>query len=198
MKKAIVATVVGACALAFVAVPTLAVDTGISAKKIQLKDNGKKGKLNFLSKDSGIAGLSAEDLAAVQGSAGGAMLDVCAANGQRGTEVLPYANWKVNKKGVMKYKAKGKVEGVKVITLKPGKTLKIVAKSAIVPLDQAPGGVSVRLDLTGSDPMCTYFSAATAKKDEAGLFKAKGATAPSDCSNATLLCGSPSGAFLDL
>jgi hypothetical protein len=179
--------------------PAFGADNGVAGKKIILKD-GKKQKLNALLKDSSVAGFSAEELATLQGSVGGALLDVCAGNGSSGSVELPWANWSTNKKGtLLKYKDKGNTSGIKVITLKPGKTIKIVGKTAVVPMGSPLEGVGLRLSL-GSQTNCALFGSDTAKKDTGSLFKAKKSSAPADCADATLLCspaGSPSGAFLD-
>ena len=194
MKKALLASIVWAFAVVVTVSAAHAHEEGLDGKKILLKDNGKKAKINFLAKGSGIEGLTQEQL---DSSPGAAILELCGANGQFGVVVLPYDNWKVNKKGLMKYKEKGNTAGIKVITLKPGKTLKIVGKTSVLSMASTLGGVSVRLDLNGEDKMCTYFDATSVKKDDPGKFKAKGGTAPADCADATLKCGSPSGAFLD-
>jgi hypothetical protein len=199
MKRTLVAGVLGLAIVASGVVPAFAADNGVAGKKVLLKD-GNKQKLNALLKGSSVAGISAEELATLQGSVGGALLDVCAGNGSSGSMELPWANWSMNKKGtLLKYKDKGNTSGVKVITLKPGKLIKIVGKNTVVPMGTPLEGIGMRLT-TGSETNCALFGSSTAKKDTGSLFKAKKSTAPADCSDATLLCapaGSPSGAFLD-
>jgi len=200
MKRTMVAAAVGCALMVAGVVPAFAADNGVAGKKILLKDNGKKAKLNALLKDSSVAAISAEELEALQGSPGGALLEACAGNGSSGSVELPWANWSVNKKGtLLKYKDKGNTSGIKVITLKAGKLIKIVGKTTVVPMGAPLEGVGLRLT-TGSETNCSLFGASTVKKDTESLFKAKNAAAPSDCADATLLCapaGSPSGAFLD-
>jgi len=200
MKRTLLAGVIGLAIVASGVAPARAADNGVAGKMVLLKDNGKKAKLNALLKDSSVAGITAEELATLQGSVGGALLEACAGNGASGSVELPWANWSMNKKGtLLKYKDKGNTSGIKVITLKPGKLIKIVGKTTVVSMDAPLEGLGLRLT-TGSETNCALFDPASAKKDVAGLFKAKKSSAPADCADGTLLCapaGSPSGAFLD-
>lgn len=192
MKKVMLATIV-ATGLAGIALPVLAGDYGIAGKKIQLKQGKKNGKLVFLAKhDEGIQGLTQEEI----DSASGAFLTVCAGNGQSGEVELPLSGLSVKGKGIVKFKAKGKVDGVKNALIKPGKTLKIVGKSTVVPMSegQALEGVAVRLTI-GDLRMCTVFG--DPLRDDGATFKARGGTGPVDCDDVTLGCASPSGAFVD-
>jgi len=199
MKRALVAGVVGFAIVASGVGPAFAADNGVAGRKIILKD-GHKAKLNVLLKDSSVAGISADELEMLQGSAGGALLEVCAGNGASGAVELPWKDWSTNKPGtLLKYKGKGNTGDVKVITLKPGKLVKIVGKTTVVPMGMPLQGLGMRLTL-GSETNCALFGSDTVKKDTESMFKAKKASAPADCADATLLCpemGSPSGAFLD-
>lgn len=189
MKKLIMAAVVGMGLAGFV-VPALA--NPVSGKKILLK-NAKK--ILVLSKnDAGIVAPTQEEL----DSASGAFLTVCAENGSVGTQALDVAGLSLNKKGILKFKAKGKAP-VKGILVKTGRTLKIVGKDSIVPMTEGEdlGAVSVRLSI-GDSHTCTTFEEAS--KDGGKIYKAKNGVAPADCDDVTLGCvpvGSPSGAFVD-
>jgi len=187
MKKVMMVAVVGIGLAGFV-VPALA--GPVSARKTLLKA-GKK--ILVLSKDAGLVAPTQGELDA----ASSASLTVCAENGASATEDLDVAAFGLNKKGILKFKVKGKAP-VKVILLKSGKTLKIVGKSSIIDMmdGEALGGVSVRLSIGDMDT-CTTFGSPS--KDNGKLFKAKNGTAPADCSDLALGCvpaGSPSGAFL--
>lgn len=191
MKKLMMVAVVG-MGLAALVVPAHA--GPVSGKKILLK-SGKK--ILVLSKnDTGIVAPTQAELDAAA-SAGGAFLTLCAENGQSGTQSLDLGGFKLNKKGILKFKAKGKAP-VKVILAKTGRTLKIVGKSSILSMTEGEdlSGVSVRLTI-GDVEMCTTFG--DPSKDGGKIFKAKNGTAPADCDDVTLGCvpaGSPSGAFL--
>jgi hypothetical protein len=191
MKKLVMAAVVG-IGLAGLVVPAFA--GPVSGKKTLLK-NGKK--ILVLSKnDAAIVAPTQEQLDAAE-SAGGAFLTVCTQSGPSGTQELDVSGFSLNKKGILKFKAKGKAP-VKGILVKSGRTLKIVGKSSIVPMmeGESLGAVSVRLTIGDMDT-CTTFGAPS--KDDGKIFKAKDGSAPADCDDATLGCpvASPSGAFLD-
>ena len=197
MKKTLLTGALGFVIAALAAAPAFA--GPVEGRKILLKDNGKKEKINALLKGSGVEGISAAALEALQGSPGGAMLDVCAGSGVVGSLELPYANWSTNKKGtLLKYKDKGNTSGIKVISLKPGKSLKIVGKNTVLEMGAALQSVAVRLTV-GDMKTCANYS--DPKKDTGSQFKAKKGAAPSDCEDETLGCavgdGSPSAAFLD-
>lgn len=191
MKKLVMAAIVGIGLAAFV-VPANA--DPVSGKKVLLK-GGKK--ILLLSKnDAGIVAPTQEEIDAAA-STGGAFLTVCAENGEGGSEELALESFKVNKKGIVKFTAKGKAP-VKSILIKSGKTLKVVGKSSIVSMTEGEslGAVSVRLSI-GDHDTCTTFG--DPSKDDGKIYKAKDGTAPADCDDVTLGCvptGSPSGAFL--
>jgi opacity protein-like surface antigen len=187
MKKLLMVAVVGV-GLAGLVQPASA--DPVSGRKVLLKADKK---ILLLSKhDEGIVAPTPEEL----GSATSAFLTVCAENGQSGTFELDVAGFKLNKKGILKFKAKGKAP-VKKVLIKSGRTLKVVGKDSIVPMVEGTelGGVAVRLSI-GDQDTCTVFSEPS--KDTGKIFKAKNGTAPADCDDLTLGCvgGSPSGAFL--
>lgn len=195
MKKLIMGAVLG-LGLAGLVVPTFAAgDNPTSGRKMLLKADKKIGVL--AKNDDGIVAVTQEELDAAA-STGGAFLTLCAQNGQSESEPLDLDGFSLNKKGILKFKAKGKAS-VKNILVKSGRTLKIVGKSSILSMmdGEALGGVSVRLSI-GDHRVCTTFGSAS--KDDGKTFKAKNGTTPADCDDATLGCvpaGSPSGAFLD-
>jgi hypothetical protein len=191
MKRLMIVAVVG-IGLAGLVAPASA--GPVSGKKILLK-NAKK--ILLLSKnDAGIVAPTQEQLDAA-GSTGGAFLTVCAESGASGTQELDLSGFSLNKKGILKFKAKGKAP-VKGILVKSGRTLKIVGKSSILPmtLDESLGAVGVRLTI-GDMETCTMFGSPS--KDNGKIYKAKNGVAPAGCDDVTLGCvpgGSPSGAFL--
>jgi hypothetical protein len=78
---------------------------------------------------------------------------------------------------------------VKVSVVKAGAVFKVVAKDALISLDEASQG-TIGADMTiGSDRYCSLCSLPL--KDEPGKYIAKGCPAP-------VACLSPSGAFLEL
>lgn len=188
MKKLVIAAVVGV-GLAGLVVPASA--DPVTGRKVLLK---AEKKLLLLSKnDDGIVAPTQEELDAAEG----ASLTVCAENGSSATEVLDVAGFSLNKKGILKFKAKGKAP-VKGILVKAGRTLKIVGKTSLLAMTEGEslGAVSVRLSIGGLDT-CTTFAAPS--KDDGKTYKAKDGLAPVDCADVTLGCvagGSPSGAFL--
>jgi hypothetical protein len=112
--------------------------------------------------------------------------------GETATTSLPPEGWGTNAAATL-YKfvnklAPGGPSVAKVSVVKTGAVLKVVAKDALISLDEGSQG-TVGVDLTvGSDRYCSLCSGAL--KDEPGKYIAKGCPAP-------VACLSPSGAFLD-
>lgn len=199
MNHGRIGTIVVVAAFAVGANVASAIDHPLEGRKLLLKDGTVRGKLTFLSKDANIAGPTAEELAALQLAGEDALLEVCAENGDQGEEDLAIDAFSVNKKGLVKYRVKGQTDGVKVITLKPGRTLKIVGKDPLVLLDEPTGGVGIRLTI-GEHVDCARFPADTMKRDGEGRVKARRSAAPGACDDVSLGCapvGSPNGAFVE-
>lgn len=187
-----VALVVGTAAVAGAGLVEPPQSQPVSAVKLQLKEKNGKGKLLFLSKDSNLV------MPAVGGPNDpqivGAELTLCAGNGDSASFAFVAGSWSANSAGtVYKFKVKGKPAGPKVGLLKGGKTLKLVGGAVGLDLNGTLGTVGVRFR-TGTLVQCTRFG--TAKKDQTGLYDARNAVAPADCSVGTL-CGSPVGAFVN-
>jgi hypothetical protein len=79
---------------------------------------------------------------------------------------------------------------VRLVVLREGPLLRVVARGFALPLVGAQGAVAVRVSY-GTRRVCALFDGAHADvtADEAGRFRARGAAAPSvpDCTRASLL-----------
>ena len=146
----------------------------------------KQSKLAFLSKDAAIEGQSDDPV--------DAYFEICSpAEPEDFLFELVAGGWRVNKKGVAKWR--GGRPQVRTVLIKPAKTLKITGDLAST---EALGSVGVRLTI-GDDTQCALFTGASVVSDEPMDFQGKDAPAPADCSDATLGChgSSPSAAFVD-
>jgi hypothetical protein len=187
--------IIALAALAVAAPPTLAADQPIDGTKLVIKRSGSgKEKFVFVSKDPSFlfATIGGPDDPA-NGSPGGALIEILSRDEADASFVVPAGEslppgWKVKDANVdlFKYVNKDAPAGptpVKVMTLKDGKVLKIVAKETGLALAGSQGAVVIRIT-TGSLRNCTLFDAATIKKDEADKFIAKNSLGSSltDCS----------------
>jgi hypothetical protein len=176
---------------------------GRADRRAQLRirrSSGGSEKLRFVSKDPDIP------FPALDGPNDprtvGATLEILTAGEGTATFELPAANWSANGTGtVFKFlneAAPGGPSEVKVSLIKQGRILKVQARSTGFPLVDPLVRAAARFK-TGLSRSCALFDPGTVRKDEANSFLAKRATAPavSDCSDAALGFGSPSGAFLD-
>jgi len=189
---------VGVAALIAVAIVTAqAVDQPIGAIKLILKisPSGSE-KMVFVAKDPAFLFPpigSIDDPA--NGSPGGAIVDILTRDGGDVTFTVPPGEssppgWKVKDGSTVdlyKYVNKDAPGGpteLKVVVLKETKVLKLVGKSAGLPLTGTLGDVVVRIT-TGSLRSCARFDASTIRRDEPGKFIAKGALAGAltDCVN---------------
>jgi len=171
-----------------------ALDQPISAVKLSLsRSSSGKEKLVFVSKDPAFLfpALGSADEPGT-GSPGGALLEL----GSLAQPVAPALvippgvgkpGWRSKdaKADVHKYANSDAPLGpspVKALTLKQGKSIKVVAKAAGLDLSGAQGAVGIRL-VTGSLRNCAFFDASTIRHDEAGRFDARmaAATALVDC-----------------
>jgi len=80
----------------------------------------------------------------------------------------------------------------RLVVLKSAKTLKVVLKSHGLALAAPQGSIGIRIT-TGALRSCALFDAPTIRKDQAGVFSAKDATATTlaDCSDFALFGGVP-------
>jgi len=76
---------------------------------------------------------------------------------------------------------------LKVVVLKQGRVLKVIGRSAGLALTGPQGAVGIRI-VTGSLRSCALFGGTTVRRDEAGRFLARAASATglTDCSNTSL------------
>src|SRR5262249_4166163 len=88
----------------------------------------------------------------------------------------------------------GGLSALRVLVLKEGKLLKVITKATGLPLDGALGAVGIRVTM-GAQRNCAGFDATTIRKDGAGKYVAKDASAGAlvDCSDASLMALAPCG-----
>jgi hypothetical protein len=171
-----------AAVLTLLAVPAWALELGVSGRKLIVLDKlaaASKAKIVFVSADqtAGITKGAGTDVADIEvafeyryGNGGAAGMFVVPAGASAGGAA---PGWKVNRATVAKYvnkTAPGGPTGVKVAAIKPGKLLKLVAKSTgDTPIDilgagapDAAGVTTVFTVRNGDDTIrhCTTFSAA--------------------------------------
>jgi cysteine-rich repeat protein len=181
-------TVLLALAL-LVPVVATAADRPVAGDALTLKDpvNVKGRAIKFkATKDPAIDPATGADPTEV-----GATLEVEGANpgdGHTGPISLPANLWRGlgNPAGAKGYKFTDRLraDGVKTLTLKPGASGGTISLSGggtdwVYAVTQAQGPVTVRLTI-GADVYCARFT--TFQRNQAGLVKAKGASAPESCS----------------
>lgn len=176
----------------------LGADRPIAGRKLIIKRTASGGeKLVFVSKDPAFlfpAAGGSDDPAS--GSPGGAQLTLVTEGGESATLVAPAGMdlWRV-KPAVFKFADRTGTSDVRVVVLKEGRVLKVVARQTGLALDAPLGAVGVRVT-TGVLRSCARFDATTVRTDEAGSFVAKNALASAlaDCSDASLAGGPSCGA----
>lgn len=177
----------------------LAADRPVAGDSLTLKDpanvNGRAIKWK-----------AAKDLAIDPGTGDaptsvGATLEVEGANpgdGDTGPIDLPASRWQglgnpPGSKGY-KYVDKLRTDGIKTLTLKPGSNGGTISLSGggsdwAYAITQAQGPITLRLTIS-DDVYCAQFGPTTFQRNDVGLVKAKGATAPASCSPPTgPVCG---------
>jgi hypothetical protein len=190
-----VAVGVASCLLAS---PVQALDQPVDAVKLVLKRSaGGSQSLVFVSRDPDVlfpAVGSGDDPAT--GSPGGALLDLFSATEGSAALAVPPGEgtpgWTVAAGGVPRFRfrnpdAPAGVSPVRVVVLKQGRVLRVVAKTTGLPLAVPQLAVGIRIT-TGTLRTCALFGGTTIQKDVAGKFVAKGALAATltDCSDASL------------
>lgn len=196
----VVVRVAVAVALAsfLLASPVQALDQPVDAVKLVLKRSASGSQsLVFVSRDPDVlfppVG-GADDPAT--GSPGGALLDLFSATEGAAGLAVPSGEgtpgWTVAAGTVPRFRfrnpdAPAGVSPVRVVVLKAGRVLKVVARTTGVPLAVPQLAVGIRFT-TGTRRTCALFGGSTIQKDVAGKFVAKGALASAlaDCSDASL------------
>ena len=171
-----------------------ATDRPIDGQRLVLKRGAASAKLVFVSRDPDFLfpPIGGPDDPAT-GTPGGATIELFSLNeGQASLGMPPGAGdpgWTVVSTPTPRYKfhnslAPGGISPVRVAVLREGKTLKLLAKDAGLPLAGAQGAVGIRVT-TGTLRSCARFSGSTIRKDEAGAFVASRALANAlfDCSD---------------
>lgn len=169
----------------------LALDQPVAGRKLILtRARAGEERLVFVTKDPAfLFPIAGGDDDPATGTPGGVQVDLVTEQAGSATLVAPSGpgrpGWSV-KPGTFKFVGDSAGD-LRVVVLKEGQVLKVVARTAGVPLDGPLGAVSVRVT-TGSLRSCTRFDGATIRKDESGLFVAKASDASSlaDCSDGSL------------
>ena len=172
-------------------------DQPIDAVKLVLKRTATRETLVFLSRDPAFLFPppgSADDPAT--GSPGGLIVDVFSANEGGASHAVPPGvgnpGWTVTVGSAPRFRfrnsgAPAVLSSVRSALVKQGRVIKVMGRVTGLSLAGPQGAVGVRIT-TGTRRSCALFGAATIKKDEAGVFVAKGALASSlsDCSDGSL------------
>jgi hypothetical protein len=179
-----------------------ATDHPVSGRKLVIKRAASgTEKLVFVSKDPALPfpAIGGPDDPA---SEDGAVVDVFTQNEGMVSFLAPAGlgkpGWIVRQgaRGVYKFvdPPPGGLSALRVLILKEGRLLKVVAKTTGLPLAGPLGRVGVRVT-TGSLRSCAGFDTATIRKDDAGHYAAKNAPADTlaDCSDASLSGLTPCG-----
>jgi uncharacterized delta-60 repeat protein len=131
------------------------------------------------------------------GTPGGAIIELFSGNDPAGATMTASPGtgtpgWRFRATGRRLYKfvnpaAPAGPTAIKVLTLKEGKVVKLVARSVGLALAGPQGSVGIRIT-TGTLRNCALFDVASIRRDQAGLFRATNALAASlvDCSDASL------------
>jgi hypothetical protein len=177
-----------------------ALDQPIDAVKLVLKRSATAETLVFVSRDADalFPSLGGADDPAV-GSPGGALVDLFSASeGSASLAVPPGAGsvgWTVSFGPPPRLRfrnpdAPAGISAVRVLLLKQGRVLKVVAKAVGLPLATPQGAVGIRV-VTGTLRNCARFAGEAVRKDVAGKFVGQGALAAglADCSDGSLAGG---------
>jgi hypothetical protein len=183
--------------LSSLGVRALATDRPIDGQRLVLRQTGATAKLVFVSRDPDFLfpAIGGPDDPST-GSPGGATVELFSASeGQASLGVPPDSGtpgWTVvSDPPYYKFRnrlAPGGISPVRVAVLRDGKTLKIVAKDAGLPLAVAQGAVGIRIT-TGTLRNCARFAGSTIRKDEPGAFVASRSTPDPlflDCSDTSM------------
>ena len=177
-----------------------ALDQPIDGVKLVLKRSATAETLVFVSRDADalFPTLGGTDDPAV-GSPGGALVDLFSASEGSASLSVPRVvgdvGWTVSIGTVPRFRfrnpdAPAGLSPVRVLLLKQGRVLKVVAKAVGLPLATPQGAVGIRV-VMGTLRSCARFTGATIRKDVAGRFVGKGALAAAlaDCSDGSLAGG---------
>lgn len=177
-------------------------DVPIAADSIRMSQSPSgAGKFSFSTSDPTLVIPAVESIS--DPSYYGLEIDLFGRDGSvRATLVVPgEVGWKVKAGDPPTYtysnpKAPAGGMVVKKLTLRPGKGLKLNAKTSGLPMDAANGPVGVRIRFVEASRYCAFFQAATIADDRPGKYRAEGASASAlvDCYDNTMagalpLCG---------
>jgi hypothetical protein len=181
-----------------------AADQPVAGRKLLIKRAASGAeKLVFASRDPAFLfpAIGGSDDPA-SGSPGGAMVEVFTQTGGQASYVVPPGlgkpGWRVKEGARDVYKfvdpPSGALSALRVLVLKEGKLLKVVAKTTGLPLTGPLGAAGIRVT-TGGLRSCAGFDAATIRQDVAGTYVAMDAPASTlaDCSDASLAALAPCG-----
>jgi hypothetical protein len=187
-----------AASIISLAASALAQDRPIDGQRLVLKRSGTNSKLVFVSRDSDFIFPSVggpNDPAT--GSPGGATIELFSQNEGQASLAVPAGagdpGWTVESSPAHpRYKfrnplAPGGISAVRLVALRAGRLLKVVAKDAGLPVAGAQGAIGIRIT-TGTIRNCARFAGSTIRRDEAGAFVASHATTAGlfDCSDASM------------
>jgi len=198
--------IIGFGALMLLATSASAIDQPVAGRKLVVKraSSGAE-KLVFISKDSAalFPAIGGPDDPA-SGSNAGAFVDVFTGALGQVTYTAPAGlgkpGWKVKEGATGVYKfvdpAGGSLSALRVVVLKEGKLLKVIAKHTGLSLTDPLGPVGIRVR-TGSLRTCALFEGESIRKDVAGSYVAKDAPASAiaDCSSGSLTILPPCGSL---
>lgn len=176
----------------------VAADQPISGAKLLLIQSGGAAKLVFVSKDPAFlfpAIGGADDPGT--GAPGGLQVDLLSPVEPLGVSLTAPAGvgtpgWTSAPGAVPSHRfrngaAPDAFSTMKLVVMKQGRVLKVIARSTGLALTGPQGSVGIRI-VTGSLRNCARFDTTTVRRDEAGRFVARAASAAglSDCSNTAL------------
>jgi hypothetical protein len=168
-------------------------DRPIDGRALKITQTATGARLVFVSRDPSLlfpAAGSADDPAT--GSPAGAVVEIFAQSEPSQSLSAPAGlgnpGWKVQTGANESYVYRSPTPAVRKIVLREDKLLKLLSDDAGLALTAPLGAVAIRFT-TGSLRNCAVFPAATVRRDEAGRFVARDASASalSDCSDASLL-----------
>jgi len=174
---------------------TWAQDRPIDGQRLVLKRTGTSTKLTFVSRDPDflfpVIGTGDDP------SIDGLTVEVFSLGEGEGSLAAPLGvgnpGWTVASAPPLFYRfrngeAPAGISPLRLALLRQGRTLKIVAKDAGLPLAAPLGAVGIRITTGNTLRNCARFAGPTVRKDEAGAFVGSHATADAivDCSDASM------------
>ena len=162
--------------------PVGAADQVLPGRSLSMRTptSGRQRALTFIVRSSGLT-------APAPGGpddprTAGATLRVQAASGENATVSLPASGWSANQAGTLyRFSGSGPLAAVKASIVKAGSTLKVIARTTAITLDEPSQGSISLVFTVGTTQYCAEFGG-TVSHDEPGRFVARRSPAPPACS----------------